>query len=32
MTPYYADDWLTVYAGDCRAVLALLDEPEDAEG
>jgi DNA modification methylase len=24
VTPYYADDWLTVYAGDCRAVLATL--------
>jgi DNA modification methylase len=24
MTPHYADDWLTVYAGDCRAVLATL--------
>lgn len=24
MTPYYADDWLTVYAGDCRTVLSTL--------
>ena len=24
MTPYYADDWLTVYQGDCRAVLAEM--------
>jgi DNA modification methylase len=24
VTPHYADDWLTVYAGDCRAVLATL--------
>ena len=24
MTPYYADDWLTVYQGDARAVLAEL--------
>jgi DNA modification methylase len=24
MTPYYADAWLTVYAGDCRAVLAEM--------
>jgi DNA modification methylase len=24
MTPYFADDWLTVYQGDCRAVLAEL--------
>jgi hypothetical protein len=24
MTPYYADPWLTVYEGDCRAVLASL--------
>ena len=26
MTPHYADDWLTVYAGDCRAVLATLPD------
>jgi DNA modification methylase len=26
MTPYYADDWLTVYAGDCRAVMAEMPE------
>jgi len=27
VTPYYDDDWLTVYSGDCRAVLAeLADE------
>ncbi len=24
MTPYYADDWLTVYLGDCRTVMAEL--------
>ena len=24
MTPYYTDDWLTIYSGDCRAVLATL--------
>ncbi len=24
MTPYYADDWLTVYLGDCRQVMAEL--------
>ena len=24
MTPFYADDWLTVYGGDCREVLAGL--------
>jgi site-specific DNA-methyltransferase (cytosine-N4-specific) len=24
MTPFYADDWLTIYEGDCRAVLAGL--------
>jgi DNA modification methylase len=24
MTPFYADDWLTVYGGDCREVLATL--------
>jgi DNA modification methylase len=24
MTPFYADDWLTVYGGDCREVLASL--------
>jgi DNA modification methylase len=24
MTPYYADDWLSVYQGDCRAVMAEL--------
>lgn len=28
MTPYYADDWLTLYGGDCRAVLAVL--PDDS--
>ena len=27
MTPYYADDWLTVYLGDCREVMAAM-EPE----
>ena len=27
MTPYYADDWLTVYHGDSRAVMAEM-EPE----
>jgi DNA modification methylase len=27
MTPYYADDWLTVYEGDCRSVMAEM-EPE----
>jgi DNA modification methylase len=27
MTPYYQDDWLTVYQGDCRAVMAEM-EPE----
>jgi DNA modification methylase len=24
MKPFYADDWLTVYGGDCRAVLASM--------
>lgn len=24
MTPYYADDWLTVYQGDCREVMRSL--------
>lgn len=24
MTPHYSDDWLTVYGGDCREVLASL--------
>lgn len=24
MTPYYSDDWLTLYGGDCRTVLAGL--------
>ena len=24
MIPYYADDWLTIYAGDCRDVLATM--------
>jgi DNA modification methylase len=28
MTPFYADDWLTVYGGDCREVLASL--PSDS--
>ena len=27
MKPYYADDWLTVYLGDCREVMATM-EPE----
>jgi DNA modification methylase len=27
MTPYYADDWLTVMLGDCRQVMAQM-EPE----
>jgi DNA modification methylase len=27
MTPYHADPWLTVYQGDCRAVMAEM-EPE----
>jgi DNA modification methylase len=27
MTPYYADDWLTVMLGDCREVMASM-EPE----
>jgi DNA modification methylase len=27
VTPYYADSWLTVYEGDCRAVMAAM-EPE----
>jgi DNA modification methylase len=27
VTPYYSDDWLTVYQGDCRAVMAAM-EPE----
>ena len=27
MTPYHADPWLTVYQGDCRAVMAQM-EPE----
>ena len=27
VTPDYVDDWLTVYGGDCRDVLAEL-EPE----
>ena len=25
MTPFYLDDWLTVYGGDCRTVLAELE-------
>ena len=25
MTPYYEDDWATIYHGDCREVLPLLD-------
>lgn len=28
MTPFYADDWLTLYGGDCREVLASL--PSDS--
>ena len=24
MTPYYSDDWLTLYGGDCREVLSTL--------
>jgi hypothetical protein len=24
MTPFYTDDWLTLYGGDCREVLASL--------
>jgi len=24
MTPFYADDWLTIYGGDCRTVLSEL--------
>jgi len=27
MTPYYADDWLTILEGDCREVMATM-EPE----
>ena len=27
MTPYHVDDWLTVYQGDCREVMAAM-EPE----
>jgi len=27
VNPYYADDWLTVYLGDCREVMAAM-EPE----
>jgi DNA modification methylase len=27
VTPYYADDWLTVYGGDCREVMRSM-EPE----
>ena len=26
MTPYYADDWLTIWQGDCRSVLAELPD------
>lgn len=26
MTPYYSDQWLTVYAGDCREVLRTLPD------
>ncbi len=26
MTPYYVDDWLTVYAGDCREVMVSMPE------
>jgi DNA modification methylase len=25
VTPYYADDWLTVYLGDCREVMAAME-------
>ena len=28
MTPFYADDWLTIYEGDCREILAGL--PSDS--
>ena len=24
MTPFYADDWLTVYGGDCREVMPTM--------
>ena len=26
MTPHYADDWLTIFGGDCRTILAELPE------
>ena len=30
MTPYYADEWLTILAGDCRTVMAAM-EPESVQ-
>jgi DNA modification methylase len=30
VTPYYADDWLTILAGDCRTVMAAM-EPESVQ-
>jgi DNA modification methylase len=30
MTPFYADEWLTIYGGDCRVVLAEM-EPESVQ-
>lgn len=31
MTPYYQDDWVTIYHGDCREILPALDVVCDPE-
>jgi len=28
MTPYYADDFVTLYHGDCREILSALEQPD----